>query len=339
MPELRAALDAVGEVDVLGLKMCLMGMAEVATEAIGHADYMVARESVGYSSDWNWAGWLNLLVATPDASARDVANKIVTTYRGSDNVTLSNLDMAVIPNLNNEIDTFASYALDFATPSDWQLLAQEAGSTQVDHFDPYESYRDLAQYMDAVSKNEGISALLRSQALDVYNAVVAQTVVSRHGVKGRGLSIYLPPSAGSTLPGYNSNNLTFLNMADPNGTRWGDFVLALVDPVWRAILTGDWGETAATAPSIGASACQPAWVNSGLGSAADVDFFALTASAGQVLYVQLFGSPVDGGLAPLLTVYAPNGTTVLAQAVGDEDGVATVSALPLSQGMSQTPLK
>jgi subtilase family serine protease/regulation of enolase protein 1 (concanavalin A-like superfamily) len=46
MSELRAALQQIGSVDLLGFDMCLMGMSEVVTEAIGHADYVVASEEI-----------------------------------------------------------------------------------------------------------------------------------------------------------------------------------------------------------------------------------------------------------------------------------------------------
>jgi autotransporter-associated beta strand protein len=323
LAELQAALDAVPRLDVLVLDMCLMQMAETATEVVGEADYLVASEDITYGGALNYDDWLGWLALHPTATAAGLADQILAE---DDNPTLSVMDMAQVPALNDAIGDFASTALSSATPSDWDHLKD--ARREADYFHCV-SYRDLEQYMNAVSVDTAISAAIRVAA----QAVVAQVnqTVTQHKGRGEGLSIYLPVGGSSVDGGYNGAGLTFCDPRDADGTRWGEYVRCLPDTAWWAFWDADWGETLFGAQTIGASASQPATVESAIDSDTDVDYVKFAGSAGQVLNAEVFGSAGPAGLRPVLTLYAPDGATVLAQVTSDADGLARIAEQTLSQ--------
>ncbi len=321
MDELRDAFDAIGHVDVLALHMCVMQMAEVATEVIGEADYLVAAEDALWGARFDYDGWLGWLSGHTDATAEQLAVRI---FEEDDDPTLSVLDLSRVPTLNDTVATFAQVALDSATQTDWEYLRD--ARTQADEFQ-YSSYRDLQQYMDAVAADTAISAALRTAA-EAVSAQVEQVVVRAKG-RGEGLSIYLPVGGASVDEGYNGSALTFCKQEDADGTRWGDFIRHLPDAAWTASWDSDWGETMSGSQVIDADAGQPATAASAVENASDVDFVTFTASAGDVLNAEITGNAGADGLFPVLTLYAPDQVTVLAQAQADADGVARIERQPL----------
>ena len=92
---------------------------QVATEAIGHADYFVSSEETEPLDGWAYDQFLKLLVTKPNATAEELAKKIVATYTDA---TLSAVTMSEMSSLNSTLDSFADEAISKATSSDWNHI-------------------------------------------------------------------------------------------------------------------------------------------------------------------------------------------------------------------------
>jgi hypothetical protein len=97
----------------------------------------------------------------------------------------------------------------------------------------------------------------------------------------------------------------------------------------QTTLTHDPGNTPGTAAPAGNTAGARVHLLSAIESTNDVDLFSFQAVAGQALSAELLPQ-ADGALQPRLTLYGPDGVTVLATSA--ETGRAALSAVPLSVG-------
>jgi len=341
IPELRTALDQIGYVDILGFDQCLMGMAEVMTETIGHAEYVVASQANEHLAGWDYDEFLDVLVTNPDATAETLAKRIVTTYDGQ---TLAAVDVAALGALNHALDEFASIALSSATASDWAAFqAARNAATPMSVFTP--SFRDLKNFMAAVRDNLSMTVAIRSaagttvQMLD--NVVVAKHLSTTYQQADvGGLSIYLPPSGLAIGAGYTPANLIFSDTNAADGTRWRQFLQQLpsssgaATTTWHGPIMLDWGDTFSEAYEIEPARARHDRIDSAIEEFADVDFFRFTASAGDVLYASAVGAGPAGetdGLMPVLTLYGPDQHTILAQIIGDNGLAALPVPVPLPQ--------
>jgi ELWxxDGT repeat protein/autotransporter-associated beta strand protein len=333
IPRLRMALAALPYFDVLQLDACLMQDVEVATELVGHVGYVEASQTTRLSeltksgSFSHYDQGLDYLVAQPGATARSLASAL---FDADANQAASVLNLGQMPALDAALDAFAEAALSSATPADWTRLAAAGGFAK--SF-TYDNYRDLNDYMRAVAADQGISAVIR-QAAEGVSALVAPVVIDQKGL-GNGLSISLPNGGVQVAPQYNGNEYTFLDPSTPYGTHWRDFLLRLpagrVQPPVSITVSGGQGMSLGDAIATGAAPGQGADVEGTLQTPADVHFFSLNASAGQVLYALGEGEHT-GTLLPVLTVYARDGRTVLVQQVAaDGDAVASITGLKLPQ--------
>ena len=332
IPKLRMALDALPYFDVLQLDACLMQDVEVATELIGHVGYVEASQTTRLSELTSLGSFahsdqgLDYLVAQPGATAPSLASAL---FDADANQTASVLDLGQMPALDAEVDAFAEVALGSATPTDWTKLAAAGGLAE--NFD-FDNYRDLDEYMKAVAANQDISTVIRQAAEDVIGAV-GQVVIDQKGL-GDGISINLPNGGAQVAPQYNGNEYLFLDPSTTYGSHWRNFLLKLpwgraLPPVSMNVPAGQ-GMSLSDAIATGTATGQAADIEGTLETPSDVNFFSFAASAGQVLYAVADGEHTDT-LLPVLTVYAPDGQTVLFQQSADENAVTSISRLELPE--------
>ncbi|HEX4945351.1 MAG TPA: clostripain-related cysteine peptidase, partial [Blastocatellia bacterium] len=72
--------DPKGEIDILGLDACLMGMAEVVSQLTGTVRYLVASEGLAPATGWPYRRILEAMSKNPTAAPVDVAKIIMKSY-------------------------------------------------------------------------------------------------------------------------------------------------------------------------------------------------------------------------------------------------------------------
>jgi len=342
LSELRRVFDDpdVPTIDVLAMNMCLMQTVEVAAELIGEVDYLVGSEDVTLSPSGNaYLGegsehidgsslmnhdrWLAYLAAHPKATGWDLATNI---WAVDINETMSVVDMSTVGRLIEAIDGFTDYALQLDDASVWERLKDARRSAT---FFRRGSYRDLGEYMSEVASDSVLPWPLRSLAGSVRYFLDTIPTVLRHKGEGSGLSVYLPVGASKVDYRYTATRLSFLQM-----TGWETFLRRLPNTGVYEVWDEDWGEEIFGAPPFGASPYTDCILESEIGDGNDVDFVSLDAAEGNALFANVLGDPANDGLSPVLTLYAPDQETVLAQATAGPDGSAKLDQLDLPEGGS-----
>ncbi|MCK5232779.1 MAG: hypothetical protein KAR13_21070, partial [Desulfobulbaceae bacterium] len=334
--EIRAAFDALPHIDIVLLDACLMQDVEVATELINETDYLIASqaERAFYTNIDKSLKWLQTHSnATPAQFAQRIFledSHDVKMHVGQKGC-VSVLDMNELPALNQSIDTFATTALATAVLSDWNRFRAAISGVEWFHWYPY---RDLEDYMDNIVNDTSLPSAFRNRAQDVIDQL--DDVVLHQKGKGNGLNISI--FENNFHPGYNGSTYNFINIAHSHGTHWREFLANVQSPpAFTVRLMFDWGNSIYEARVIGADPGRQAFVDSVIDDHPDVDFFSFTASAGQVLYADVFGDPANGGLKPVLTLYGPDRETVVAQAEGNDNGVASLTMIELPESGDYYP--
>jgi hypothetical protein len=244
--------------------------------------------------------------------------------------TLAAVDVSQVTALNQAIDALADEAISKATTSDWSHI--QAARNVAQHFSYSSDYRDLRQFMTAIHGDTSITQSIRTRANAVVtqlgNTVVANQTETSYQNCG-GLSIYLPYSGSGMDSDYKATQLVFADSSRTAGTSWRDFLLKLPGGKGTSLskYADDWGQDVRTARALDTAAGVRTVVDSVIDTADDVDFYQLTASAGQLLFVRVHGDGVQGdtmGLIPAVTVYGPDQETVLAHTAGGIDPIAVL---------------
>jgi len=335
MAELHSAFDTIPFVDIVLYDACLMQDIEVVTELIGDVGYVMASQS----ERWGKSVGSNIYVdkalnwltknqnATPEQLATQLLQHDMHAAGGGD---ASVVDMALVDNLNDAMENFTSVALNTASAAEWIRLRE--ATSGVETFSPWKTYLDIWEYLDNVIKDTQISATIRSQAAvahDLLDPIKNKVIIAQKG-KGSGLSTYLPPP-GPLHPGYNGSTYTYCNLLDKDGTHWREFLLKLPAPPSKTTMHSNFVDIDVDLLSDSFDEAEPvgirdvpASLDSNINHESDVDMVKVAAQAGDVLYADLYGDPANGGLMPVLTIYGPDQDTVLAQAIGDPEGHASI---------------
>lgn len=333
MYELKQALASLPHIDVLVHDLCLMQMAEVLTQVHGEVDYVVGAEevmsgNVAFGSRINFEGWVGWLANNKDATPEQFARQVFT-Y--DNNPVTSVVEMSAVPALADAIDAFADTLLAQATPVQWTSLGQVRDITK--HY-KWDIYRDLKHFADTVAFNPGLFNPAIVNAANAMGAAVSSAVLEHKGPDSWGISTYLPPAGGGVLNMYNPAELDFCDENHPLGTSWRGVVYNMQGLNVPEDVQIDPGANAAAAHPVGGAAPGVGEVivnvlDSVVGAAADADWFSFSAGAGQEFNAWGTGSPADG-LAPELTLYGPDGVTVLATDDASAGGTALLDGVVLA---------
>lgn len=122
LAQARAAAG-IDKFELVGFDACLMAELEVFTAIAPHARYAVASEETEPSLGWAYAAFLEQLVNNPSMSGAELSQTIVDTYINQDiitlmnpeaedelgkDITLSAIDLSLIPSLNAALDDFVT---------------------------------------------------------------------------------------------------------------------------------------------------------------------------------------------------------------------------------------
>jgi hypothetical protein len=204
-PELRSALQSIStyygaKLDILGLDACLMGMLEIDYELAPFADYRVGAEETEPWDGWDYEASMIWLVSNPEATAEQLAQRVVNDYgsfygAGSD-TTQSAVDLALVRegSLASELHTLASH-LRSDLSRHWFAIESARGQAQEYEDTDYIDLYHLAELLKADSSDPTIQA----DAQRVMDAITASVVGEYHGSvlpDSHGISIYFPTCAG-----------------------------------------------------------------------------------------------------------------------------------------------
>lgn len=225
---LQAGLDVAGldRIQLLGFDACLMATYEVASALSPYADYLLASEELEPGHGWDY-GALGAIEADPTIDAVGLGTAFVDGFVGQADaqgtgaeITLSLLDLAGLPALEDAMSTFAS-ALTEQVEALGVLIGRQRAST-VEYGrspDPSQSTHltDLGQFVaeigvQSLQVSDDADAVLRA----INDTVVAQTVgPARLG--STGMSIYFPPSDDLADGAY---------LQVPGSEAWAQFLTA-----------------------------------------------------------------------------------------------------------------
>jgi hypothetical protein len=260
------AQTGLGKFELVGLDACLMGHIEVFDALAPHARYAVASQEVEPALGWAYTSFLQDLVRNPDLGGADLARLIVSSYveddqrivddqaraeymrQGSpmgslfdsfgqpsreelarqmeDGVTLTAVDLSVIPQVVSRINDFAaalanaapqpvarakSYAQPFTS-----IWGQQAPPSYVDLGNLAQLAEQFTKDADVVRAGDGVVAAVRS-------AVLAE----KHGPKkpgATGISIYFPASELYRSPVAGPASYTAIANRFAEDSSWDDFL-------------------------------------------------------------------------------------------------------------------
>ena len=197
VPQLAAALKAVGGVNFLMLDGCNMQMASVAYELKDHAEALTASEETEPGVVVRYAQFHALLDARSSMGAEEFAVNTVRTYRdyfinsGGDNegapVTQSALRLSKMTAFREKLDLWAAAAL----KADPALLRYARLKAKIFGEDP--EYKDLYDFLELVTAGTA-DPRLRQPGLEVMRFMKSELVLENwaEDAVSHGLSIYIP---------------------------------------------------------------------------------------------------------------------------------------------------
>jgi len=226
MPELEYALSAInaqiGNVDIVGMDACFMGMTEVAYQIKDYAGILIASEESVPFSGWPYDAILEELTGNPLISPGQLSADIVDKYIYSypyNNVTQSAIDLNYMNALASQLSDLALAIMsDTLTPKGVYIDA--AYSSQY-YGDP--DFIDLYDFCDKIF-NRSNSLEIKNMAIIIQQTLSSTVINSDYsgwGVSGsKGLSIYFP-----WYYAYNSQKYSNTNFAQD--TFWDEMLLYL----------------------------------------------------------------------------------------------------------------
>jgi len=263
--EIRAA-TGLKQFELVGLDACLMAQIEVLDALQPHARYVVASQETEPSLGWAYANFLAALKANPDLSTADLARQIVQGYVQEDerivddqaradllrqgsplgglfgdsggasaaqlarqmgqDITLSAIDMAAMPELNDSVNDLA-----FALQGEKQPLVARARTyaqsfTNIFGESVPPPYIDLANFVQLLKQESGNAAV--GQAADRVLAALDNAVIAeKHGPQkpgARGVALYFPNSDLYRSPVAGPQSYTAIAGRFAEESLWDDFL-------------------------------------------------------------------------------------------------------------------
>ncbi len=201
MPQLSYALSRIStllgkRIDLFGMDACLMSMIEVAYEIKDYANVMVSSEENEPLDGWPYSRILTPLISNPSMSASalgsQIVNNFVAFYQGTENVTLSAIDLSKIGSLASLVSQFASAVINDNLTNTSQYI-YDANSTEYygdqDFIDLYD-FASIIVY-DPYIYSASAKNLAGSIMSGIQNAVIAKGATFDI-TYNNGISIYFP---------------------------------------------------------------------------------------------------------------------------------------------------
>ncbi|MFN8468753.1 MAG: clostripain-related cysteine peptidase [Caldilineaceae bacterium] len=225
------------KLDLVGFDCCLMSMVETAYAMRNVAKVMVGSEELEPGNGWNYADWLDQLVAKPTMTAVQLGKVLVDSYRKTyqavaPDTTMSAVDLARLPDVALAVDKLAQ-VLCAKLPTELADIKKARNNCKtfapgfgLHGIDLMHFSQELAGTAhDAAIKNEAMSVFKATKASVLANYVGSARL---DGFGAQGLAIYFP--AGRALfktdpdgQGYVKTNTTY-PVEFVQTQHWADFL-------------------------------------------------------------------------------------------------------------------
>jgi hypothetical protein len=263
--EIQAA-TGLKQFEMVGLDACLMAQLEVLSAIEPHARYAVVSEETEPSLGWAYTNFLSALQAHPDMSTADLTKQIVQGYVQNDerivddqaradllrqgsplgglfgdtggasaaqlarqmgqDITLSAIDLAALPELNDSVNDLA-----FALQGEKQPLVARARTyaqsfTNIFGDSVPPPYIDLANFVQLL-KQESSNANVGKAANRVLAALNQAVIAEKHGPQkpgARGVALYFPNSDLYRSPVAGPQSYTAIAGRFAKESLWDDFL-------------------------------------------------------------------------------------------------------------------
>jgi hypothetical protein len=194
---LQERLNKNIKIDIIGFDACLMGMVEVAYAMRNAANYMVGSENVEPGDGWPYHTILQALTANPSLSPDSLSKIIVSRYGSSykitQGITQSAVDISKLNNLVAKIDAFTEEA-----NKEWGNLKAARNSSRTYH-PPFSKScwgADLWDFADKVYSTV-VNPDIKNAASDLKGAIDDFIIGEYHSMNmegSHGVAIYFPPN-------------------------------------------------------------------------------------------------------------------------------------------------
>ncbi|MEM4308951.1 MAG: clostripain-related cysteine peptidase [Thermoplasmata archaeon] len=213
-------------VDVLYFDDCLMGAIEVLAQVYPYVDYVVASETVGWTSSFPQNRIVGAIVGNPGISGAALATTIINVATPVDDASYTTQAIAAysasaVPGLVSAVDSFAS-ALISELSKDKENITKARNACGVIFDSTGYNTVDLYQFAENIQKYANSSSL-KSAAANVMSQVSSTVMVYRATPSVsfcKGISIYFPSGCASCVSGYASSGVF------TEQTQWDEFLQA-----------------------------------------------------------------------------------------------------------------
>ncbi len=199
--ELRSVMDSLTTklgrpIDLLGMDACTMQSWEIATDIAPYSQYFVASQDYVNWDGWSYDVFLKELIESPDFEGLDLAQTIGYSFYQSGDLTISTIDLSVIPDFNQALEDVANSLLE--EPAG--LVTEASNRTYSANGMNFGNDHDLFTLMSEIRASTESPSVYTSigTVLSFQISLIPHNFVNYiNGVSG--LSIYAPPSTDIEL--------------------------------------------------------------------------------------------------------------------------------------------
>ncbi|MDD2734761.1 MAG: clostripain-related cysteine peptidase [Desulfuromonadaceae bacterium] len=219
------------KIDILGMDACLMSMMEVYYQMRDVAEFSVGSEESEPGEGWPYDRILKALAAkpamTPEELSKTIVSQYLASYKASDVVTQSAVNLSVLKPLATAVSSLATALTGVLSDTASRTALVNARAQVQEYSRPYDDYCDLLDLCDLLDK--GITKPAVKTACAAVRQAASSAIVA-NGYKGlavnnsRGISIYFPKRSLSPL--YSTLDFT-------RQSRWDEFLVAYLAGLGR----------------------------------------------------------------------------------------------------------
>jgi hypothetical protein len=214
-------------IDILGFDACLMNMVEVAYQLRDSVDFIVGSEETEPGNGWPYDEVLKTLEASPDASPKDVASKLASSYIASyagsgEAVTQSAVDVSRVADVAAATKSLADACIPLLPdPVGFAHVTRAAKNAQRYTMKDFADFGDLVKRLGDGASSPGVVDSARDLQDVLFGAspfVLSSEAEGATVGRSTGTAVYFP-IAGDVHVVYDD-----LDFAAPSG--WGSFLAA-----------------------------------------------------------------------------------------------------------------
>ncbi len=187
--------------EIIGFDACLMGTYDTVNTLDGLTKFMVGSEEVEPGLGWNYTGWVGALTENPATGGAKLGQVICDTYYSAcaeydleDTVTLSVVDLNLLPELRTAYEAFGLEALKSATQNPRNFFSSYGrGAVNAENYGGNTRQSGYSNMVDLVDLAKGTKGILPKTADRLINAIDSAVIYRVNGAyrdKGGGLSSF-----------------------------------------------------------------------------------------------------------------------------------------------------